>query len=188
MLLIRTRTRIIGVGIPQAMKQASSLVLSMAAWALVASTLLVATASATPSGQSPGQQPPAASDPAADPAAGLFWQTCGECHDGTRIVSTRRTKPEWEQVIHKMIEEGASGSAKDFETIFGYLLRHHGKVFINTATPDEISMIVGISKKDAEAIVAARKASGSFADLEAVKKVPDIDVKALDEHKDAVAF
>ena len=36
--------------------------------------------------------------------------------------------------------------------------------------------------------LAARKATGSFADLEAVKKVPDIDVKRLEEHKEAVAF
>ncbi len=103
-------------------------------------------------------------------------------------MSTRRTKPEWEQIIHKMIEEGATGTPKDFETIFGYLLRHHGKVYINTATADEIATIVGLSAKDAEAIVAARKTTGSFADLEAVKKVPDIDVKRLEEHKDAVAF
>ena len=42
--------------------------------------------------------------------------------------------------------------------------------------------------KEAQAIVAYRKANGSFQDFEAVKRVPDIDVKKLDEHKDAVAF
>ena len=170
------------------MKHALSFPIVVAICALAASTLVVATLSATPTDQSAEQQPSGATDPAADPAAGLFWQTCGECHDGTRIVSTRRTRPEWEQVIHKMIEEGATGTPKDFETIFGYLLRHHGKVYINTATPDEIATIVGLSAKDAEAIVAARKTTGSFADLEAVKKVPGIDVKKLEEHKDAVAF
>jgi len=169
------------------MKHAHAIPVVIAICALAASTLVVATPSATASGQS-AEQPSGGADSAADPAAGLFWQTCGECHDGTRIVSTRRTKPEWEQIIHKMIEEGATGTPKDFETIFGYLLRHHGKVYINTATADEIATIVGLSAKDADAIVAARKATGSFADLEAVKKVPDIDVKRLEEHKDAVAF
>jgi DNA uptake protein ComE-like DNA-binding protein len=42
--------------------------------------------------------------------------------------------------------------------------------------------------KDAEALVAFRKANGNFADFDAVQKVPDIDVKTLEEHKDAIAF
>ena len=56
------------------------------------------------------------------------------------------------------------------------------------ATPDEIATILGLSEKDAQAIVAYRKANGPFADFDAVKKVPDIDLKKLDEHKDAIAF
>ena len=46
----------------------------------------------------------------------------------------------------------------------------------------------GLSSKDADAVVAYRKANGNFQDFDAVKKVPDIDVKTLEEHKDAVAF
>jgi competence protein ComEA len=48
--------------------------------------------------------------------------------------------------------------------------------------------ILGLSQKEAEAIVAYRATNGPFADLDAVKKVPDIDLKKLDEHKNAVAF
>jgi DNA uptake protein ComE-like DNA-binding protein len=39
-----------------------------------------------------------------------------------------------------------------------------------------------------EAIAAYRKANGFFRDFEAVTRVPGIDVKTLEEHKDAVAF
>ena len=88
----------------------------------------------------------------------------------------------------EMIEKGATGSAKDFETVFSYLLRHYGKVFVNNAAPDEIMMVLGLSQKDADAIVSYRKSNGSFADFDAIKKVPDIDVKTLEQHKDAVAF
>jgi competence ComEA-like helix-hairpin-helix protein len=166
------------------MKHARVSSISIVICGIFAFTLLVA----GPSGQSAEQQPAGAAASHDDPAAGQFRQTCGECHDEARIVSTRRTKPEWEQIIHKMIEGGAKGTPKDFETVFGYLLRHHGKVYINSATPDELVTIVGLSVRDAEAIAAARKTNGPFADLEAVKKVPDIDVKKLEEHKDAVAF
>jgi competence ComEA-like helix-hairpin-helix protein len=87
-----------------------------------------------------------------------------------------------------MIEKGASGTEKEFETVFEYLLRNYGRVYVNGAPADEIAAILGLSTKDAEAIVAFRKANGPFPDFDALKKVPAIDVKKLEEHKDAVAF
>lgn len=134
------------------------------------------------------QSDPAAAAGAPDPAVGLYERTCGECHDSVRIVSKRRTKAEWQDVINKMIEEGATASGKEFETIFGYLLRNYGKVYINSAPADQLTAILGVTQKDADAIVAYRTAKGAFSDVEAVKKVPDIDVKVLDAHKDALEF
>jgi competence protein ComEA len=136
-------------------------------------------------GQSAAPQTAAPTD---DPSAELFAQLCSRCHDGARITAIRRTKTEWEEVIMKMIERGAQGTEDEFNTVFGYLRRRYGKVYINTATPDEITTSLGLSSKDADAILAYRKAHGAFQDFDAVKKVPDIDVKTLEEHKDAVAF
>jgi competence protein ComEA len=164
------------------MKRAPSYLIAVAAFALLLSALL----GASPVFQSAAQQP--ATSAADDPAHELFIQTCNRCHDAARITAVRRTKTEWEEVINKMIERGATGSEDDFQTVFGYLRRHYGKVYINSANSDEITTTLGLSGKDAEAVVAFRKANGNFQDLDAVKKVPDIDVKTLDEHKDAIAF
>jgi competence ComEA-like helix-hairpin-helix protein len=143
-------------------------------------------APAAPIRQSPVQerQQPTADDPSTE----LFVQMCNRCHDASRITAIRRTKTEWEEALLKMIERGAQGSEEEFETVFAYLRRHYGKVYINSATADDITTSLGLSGKDAEAILAYRKANGSFADFDAVKKVPNIDVKTLEEHKDAVAF
>ena len=154
---------------------------------LVAGALLAATLSAAAPLTHPSAQQPAGT-PTDDPAAELFSAMCVRCHDGARITALRRTKAEWEDVLTKMIEKGAMGSEDDFLTVFGYLRRHHGKVYINTATPDEITTSLGLSAKDADAVLAYRKANGPFQDVEAVKKVPDIDVKAVESHKDAIAF
>jgi len=162
------------------MKNLPSLSLGIAACALMASTLIAA----APSRQA-GQQPVGS---APDEGAALFQQMCSDCHDSARIVSVRRTKTEWEEVLNKMIEKGAIGSEKDFEGVFGYLLLNYGKIYINRAVPDEIVKILGLPKKDADAVVAYRTAHGPFADLEAIKKVPDIDVKKIEEHKDAITF
>jgi competence protein ComEA len=164
------------------MAKTSLFTLSTAAGVWLASTLMAA----TPSWQSPAPQAPGKT--AEDPAATLFVRLCSDCHESTRVTSLRRTRPDWEDVINKMIEKGATGSEKEFETIFDYLVRSYGKVFINTAKADEIAAVLSLSPKDAEAIVAFRTANGKFADFDAVRKVPNIDAKKLDEHKDAVAF
>jgi len=149
--------------------------------AVIASTLIAA-----PFGQVAGQEPSAR--PADDPDAGLFTEMCSQCHDTSPITAMRRTKSDWQEVLTKMIEKGATGSEADFQKVFGYLQRHHGKVYINAAPADDITMSLGLSKQDADAIVAYRTANGPFKDLDAVKMVPGIDVKTLDAHKDAVAF
>lgn len=166
------------------MQRAPFFALVMAVSALVASTLIAA----APFNQTTAQQPSSAAQEAEDPAAGVFVQTCVKCHDAARITAVRRTSTEWEEVINKMIERGATGTEKDFDDVHGYLVRNFGKLFINVAAPDEITTILHLSEKDAQGIVAYRKANGPFADFEAVRKVPDIDLKKLDEHKDAIAF
>jgi competence protein ComEA len=149
--------------------------------------LIFTTLTAASSGQA-GAQQPSSGNPADDPVNELFMQTCNRCHDAARITALRRTKTEWEEVINKMIERGATGSEEDFMTVFGFLRRHYGKVYINTAPTEEITTTLGLTNKDADAIVAFRKANGNFADLDAVKKVPNIDLKVLEDHKEAVAF
>jgi competence protein ComEA len=169
----------------------SSVSIGIAACLLIASRLMTA----APAGQGAAQQPagaaPAPQSSGAvtdDPTYELFSQTCSKCHDAARITAVRRTKSEWEDVLTKMIEKGATGSEEDFQNVFGFLRRHYGKVYINTAPLEEITTTLGLSPKDAEAIVAYRKANGSFKELEDVRKVPDVDLKTLDAHKDAVVF
>jgi competence protein ComEA len=155
--------------------------------ALGPAILVVSVLAAASFGQTGGQQQ-SSGNPADDPANELFIQTCNRCHDAARITALRRTKTEWEEIINKMIERGATGSEEDLMTVFGYLRRHYGKVYINSAPIEELTTTLGLTNKDADAIVAFRKANGNFADLDAVKKVPDIDLKNLEDHKDAVAF
>ena len=162
------------------MQRAFPVTLGFAICALVASTLMAA----APLGHPAAQQ----TTPADDPGAALFGQMCIKCHDAARITAMRRTGTEWEEILNKMIEKGATGTEKEFETVYAYVLRNFGKLNINAATADDIATILGLSEKDAEAIVAYRKANGPFADFDAVKKVPGIDLKKLDEQKDAVAF
>ena len=167
------------------MKHPVLLALGLAVTVLFASTFVVAH-TAPPVIQAGAEAIPA--DPIDEQGAPLFKRICSDCHDSDRIVSHRRTKSDWEDIIKKMIGEGAEGTEKEFLAVFAYLRHHYGMVFINAASADEIAISLGLSEKDAAAILDYRKTNGPFPDFEALKKVPNIDVKALDAHKEAVAF
>ena len=170
--LVLKKVPVIGVGV--------------AAVALLASAVVVAATPLPGSVAAPSSR--LRQDKQDDAGALLFSRMCSDCHDSARVVSQRRTRTDWEDVINKMIEKGAIGSDKDFEAVYGYLLLNYGRTYINTATSDELTKILGLSKKDADAIVAYRTANGPFSDLDAIRKVPDIDLKKIDERKEAIAF
>ena len=165
-----------------AMRTPFSWAMGVVTCALVVSTIVVASpAQDTAAQQTPAQAP-------VDAATGLFERMCSECHELKRIVSFPRTRVDWENQITQMIDKGASGTGKEFETVFDYLVRTYGKLYINTAPADEIVEVLSLSPKEADAIVAFRKAKGPFLDFEALRKVSEIDVKKLEERRAAILF
>jgi len=161
-----------------------SFALSVAAATLLLSTLAVATPSQGAQQAIQKESPTVAEDP----DTGLFHRLCDECHTSAQIVSRRRTRAEWEDVITKMIEKGLGAPEKDLETVFAFLNRNYGRVLINRAPADEIVAVLQVSQQDADALVAYRKTAGAFADFEAIRKVPGIDMKKLENKKDAIAY
>ena len=146
---------------------------------LVIASLIVRaqTPSAAPAAQAP-----------ADPDQAVFLRLCSDCHDRDRVTAMRRTRTEWEEVLDQMVSKGAVGSDRDFAAVLTYLLRNVGRVYVNSSTPDDLVSVLGTSPADAAAIVAYRKEHGNFRDVDALLKVPGIDVKLLEKQKDAMAF
>jgi DNA uptake protein ComE-like DNA-binding protein len=123
-----------------------------------------------------------------DQPAVAFKRVCSSCHDADRILATRRTRTQWEEVIEKMIDRGAEGTADDFSAAEEYLLRVSGRVNINRALSKDIVVVLGLTQKDADAIAEYRKANGDFTDFDAVCKVPGIDLEKLKQGRDAISF
>jgi competence ComEA-like helix-hairpin-helix protein len=128
-----------------------------------------------------------AQEPEDHPAV-AFKRTCSTCHDAERILATRRTRTQWEEVIEKMIERGAQGTPEDFTAAEEYLLRVSGRVNINRALSNDIVAVLGLTQKDADAIAEYRKANGDFKDFDEVCKVPGIDLEKLKQGRDAISF
>jgi competence protein ComEA len=158
-------------------------VLNVSLIALLAASILGASTrvSADPVVVRPGALPQ-------DPAADAFYKVCNDCHEGDRISETKRTRAGWEEMIVQMIDKGAVGSNQDFGLVLQYLLSRHGMVNINQAEADEIALVTGLPAKEAEAIVAFRKANGNFKNYDALIKVPNIDLKKLEAKRASLLF
>jgi competence protein ComEA len=122
------------------------------------------------------------------PQSDAFLKVCSSCHDAERVLSNRRTRTQWQEVIEKMIERGAEGTDSDFTAVEEYLVHQFGRVNINKALPRDIAAVLDLTPKDAEAIVAFRKTNGDFADFDSLCKVPEIDVEKLKKGRDGISF
>jgi competence ComEA-like helix-hairpin-helix protein len=128
-----------------------------------------------------------AQEPEDHPAA-AYKRVCSSCHDADRILATRRTRTQWEEVIEKMIDRGAEGTAEDFTAAEEYLLRVSGRVNVNRSLSKDLVAVLGVTQKDADAITEYRKANGEFTDFDGLCKVPGIDTEKLKQVRDAVSF
>ena len=123
-----------------------------------------------------------------DAPAAAFRRVCSNCHDAERILATRRTRTQWEEVIEKMIDRGAEGTSDDFTTAEEYLMRVSGRVNVNRASSKDMVTVLSITQKDADAIAEYRKANGEFKDFDSLAKVPGIDIEKLNKGRDAISF
>ena len=115
-------------------------------------------------------------------------RACRMCHPIENVTRMRRTVREWADVLTTMQGRGASATEEEFEAIHWYLSRYFGVVRVNAATVEELAAVLGLTAKDAQAIVDYRKAHGNFADLTALMKIEGIDKTKLEEQPDALRF
>jgi competence protein ComEA len=160
---------------------------------LASSVRIGAQEPAPPASTSPATQAPAAAQGGAapipsGPGADVFQRVCVVCHPPDRIVSVRKTRTEWEEVIDKMIAKGAQVTDDNYGPIEDFLLRNYGTVNVNKAVRDDLVAILGVTPADASAILAFRTSHGPFADFAALEQVPGIDTKKLEQKQAAVTF
>lgn len=116
-----------------------------------------------------------------------FETVCGSCH-ASSMVSDIRTGPDWKQTVEQMVAIGANGTDEQIQAVMRVLLRTLTKVNVNTATAEQLPLVLDISEATAQAVVKYRGEHGAFKTLNDLKKVPGIDAAKLDARKDRVVF
>jgi competence protein ComEA len=124
-----------------------------------------------------------------DPAKPVVEKVCSGCHAFTAFTESRGTKDHWEEIVQNMVSRGAEGTDAELDQVVSYLTRHFGpKVNVNKAAAAELVKTLAISQENADAIVQYRAKNGAFKNLEALKSVPGIDSKKLEDKKDWIEF
>jgi competence ComEA-like helix-hairpin-helix protein len=59
---------------------------------------------------------------------------------------------------------------------------------VNKATAPDLSKVLDLSTKEAEAVVAYLKKNGDFKSLEDLSKVPELAGKKIEDKKDVIVF
>lgn len=72
-------------------------------------------------------QEPAADEAAADePAKDLFAARCRTCHELETVTVQHHSRNEWQDIVHRMVQNGAQITEPEGEMIVAYLTSAHG--------------------------------------------------------------
>jgi competence protein ComEA len=124
-----------------------------------------------------------------DEAKALLERTCTKCHKLTATLSQRNSKERWSAILDDMIARGAEASDAEIDTLVNYLAKSFGnKVNVNKATAEELSTVLELPRAGASAIVEYREKNGTFKSLDDLKKVPELDWKAIKGKEDRLDF
>ena len=125
------------------------------------------------------------------PGKAALRRVCKGCHPPETVAAKRHTREEWEEVVVQMLNAGATGSDDDLNLVVDYLTENFnkaGKVNVNKATVSEFVEALGLTSKDANAIVSWREKNGAFKTADEVKKVPGVDAAKIEAKKEQLVF
>jgi competence protein ComEA len=158
-----------------------------AVWALAFCAACVAPAYA----QQPAQQKQQYSELPAGPGKDTLIRVCSSCHSPDNVLANGQDRAGWENTITKMAGFGAQGTDEDFTEILDYLVKNfpaNAPINVNKATAAQLETGLGFSSTEAEAVIKYREKNGDFKTADDLKKVPDLDVKKVDDKKARLAF
>ncbi len=123
---------------------------------------------------------------------GTTVRVCTQCHGAEMFSGAHKTADDWDRTITTMTEKGLAISDADYATVLDYLSKSLGpmppKVNVNKASSADLARVLGVTAKQADAIIAYRTKNGDFKDLDGVKKVEGVDAAAIDAKKDRIVF
>jgi competence protein ComEA len=132
----------------------------------------------------------------------IVQHQCSGCHALKVVTSKRASRQQWSTLVDQMVSRGADVADDDIETVVQYLAKNFAPtpdasstksseqttINVNKATSKELETALQLSPKEAEAIAHYRVQNGEFKSLPDLNRVPGVDPKKIESHKDRIIF
>lgn len=119
-------------------------------------------------------------------------KVCGACHAAAVVATRQETREGWSAIVEDMIQRGAKGTDEEFGEAVDYLTANFPKsavkINVNKASAKDLEAKLGITDKEAAAIVQYRQGNGGFKSIDDFKKVPGLDNAKIEAKKDRLIF
>ena len=123
----------------------------------------------------------------------IIQQHCSGCHQGNALGGYQKTREEWDAIVIRMGQRTAA-SKDELNTLTDYLATNFpkvddpNKVNVNKADAKEISDRLGLSMKEAEAIVEYREHRGTFRTWGDLLVIYGVDGSKIEAAQDKISF
>ena len=124
------------------------------------------------------------------PGRATVLKLCNECHGAEIVVGRPHSEEGWNAIVIDMVQRGAQGTDDEFDEIVRYLTKNikagekasPPKLNVNKVSAKAIETGLGLTAKEAEAIVTAR-GKAAFRSVEDVKKVSGVTPRRSKQRK-----
>jgi competence protein ComEA len=127
------------------------------------------------------------------PGKATVVKVCNACHGAEVVLGHPHSEEGWSAIVTDMVQRGAEGTDDEFDEVVKYLTKNikagqaQARINVNKAAPKAIEVGLGLTSKEAQAIVEARE-KAPFKSVDDVKKVPGVDASKIEAKKDRLAF
>ena len=124
----------------------------------------------------------------------LVVRSCIGCHKADSFSSYQHSKDEYSAIVVRMAGRGAAVTADEQETIAAYLAKNFpkvedpNKINVNKATAKEMETALGLTEKEAAAVVSYRERHGSFHAVGDLYQIYGVDGAKIEAQKDKIGF
>jgi competence protein ComEA len=117
-----------------------------------------------------------------------FLRSCVACHEIEVATRNRYTEAGWRRMVDTMVGRGAELSEPETADVIAYLSRNFGKVNVNKTAAAQIAEALGLTEKEAQAIVSYRQENGDIKTLDQLKSVPGVSPDKIQAKAAGIAF
>jgi len=127
------------------------------------------------------------------PGKAVVMKVCNSCHGADIVLGHPHSEEGWNAIVIDMVQRGAEGTDEEYDEVVKYLTKNIkagqalAKINVNKASAKAIQAGLGLTEKEAQAIVEARD-KAAFKSIDDVKKVAGVDAAKIEAKKDRLSF